>query len=85
MFFASFPVSNFLRHYFVFISPSTHLHYCQIFLFYIYCLHSSLFLSYISITGEVQYNIAGFAEKNRDSTNNDMRELLAKSQNKLLR
>jgi myosin heavy subunit len=35
--------------------------------------------------GEVQYNIASFAEKNRDSTNNDMRDLLAKSSNKLLR
>ena len=35
--------------------------------------------------GEVQYNIASFAEKNRDSTNNDMRELLAKSDNRLLR
>lgn len=35
--------------------------------------------------GEVQYNIANFAEKNRDSTNNDMRELLAKSSNRLLK
>ena len=39
----------------------------------------------LSLSGEVQYNIAGFAEKNRDSTNNDMRELLAKSRNKLIR
>ena len=33
----------------------------------------------------MQYNIASFAEKNRDSTNNDMRELLVKSNNRLLR
>jgi myosin heavy subunit len=39
----------------------------------------------IHYAGEVQYNIASFAEKNRDSTNNDMRDLLAKSSNELLR
>ena len=35
--------------------------------------------------GEVFYNIAHFAEKNRDSTSNDLRELLLKSSNVLLR
>jgi myosin heavy subunit len=39
----------------------------------------------IHYAGEVQYNIASFAEKNKDSTNNDMRDLLAKSSNELLR
>jgi len=35
--------------------------------------------------GEVFYEIESFAEKNRDSTNIDMKELMAKSTNKLLR
>lgn len=47
--------------------------------------NSDSFFGIIHYAGEVQYNILSFAEKNRDSTNNDMRELLAKSSNKLLR
>ena len=35
--------------------------------------------------GEVFYEIAGFSEKNRDSTNNDMKELLRQSGNALLK
>ena len=35
--------------------------------------------------GEVFYNIAHFAEKNRDSTSNDLRELLLRSHNGLLK
>ena len=35
--------------------------------------------------GEVFYNIAHFAEKNRDSTSNDLRELLLRSTNELLK
>ncbi len=34
--------------------------------------------------GEVFYEIDGFAEKNRDSTNTDMKELMARSGNELL-
>jgi myosin heavy subunit len=35
--------------------------------------------------GEVYYTVSSFSEKNRDSTNGDMRELIAKSTNVLLK